>query len=256
MKVFAVCMECQIELGHPGFEPFMIPYFDDRIGYVECSRGHKSALMLQSQKFEVLMESGSEALLSGFTLEACASFSSALERVYEFAIKVFILNRGVSKEIFTKMFKEMSRQSERQLGAFMALYLTEVGKVYVPDQNVTKFRNGVIHKGEIPTESDAREYCSKVYSIIRTLTDVLCHDFSDAMNKAIHMDISERMKKIKPEIRITTSTGTNFFNLKSSGQATFEEALKIKKDAMEMFEGTMPVMRLLSQIVNDIKPMK
>jgi hypothetical protein len=70
MEVFAFCMECQKELGHPTFEPFIVPYYDDRLGPAECSRGHKSVLLLQSQKFEVLLESGANALTAGFTFEA------------------------------------------------------------------------------------------------------------------------------------------------------------------------------------------
>jgi hypothetical protein len=66
----------------------MVDYFDDGVGQFECTAGHKSALLIQSLKFELLMESGATALLQGFTLEACASFSTALERFYEFALKV------------------------------------------------------------------------------------------------------------------------------------------------------------------------
>src|SRR5271165_787884 len=41
---------------------------------------------MQSQKFEMLLDSGAAALLEGFTLEACASFAAALERFYEFSL--------------------------------------------------------------------------------------------------------------------------------------------------------------------------
>lgn len=58
-------MECQKELGHPSFETFFLPYYEDRLTEVECSRHHKSVLLLQSQKFEVLLESGANALAGG-----------------------------------------------------------------------------------------------------------------------------------------------------------------------------------------------
>ena len=55
----------------------MADYFDDGVATIECSAGHKTALILQSQKFEMLLDSGATALLEGFTLEACASFAAA-----------------------------------------------------------------------------------------------------------------------------------------------------------------------------------
>ena len=70
MKTLATCMACSAEHGHPGNEIFLLPYYDDRIAYVTCSQGHKSAIVLQSAKFEVLLESGANALADGFTLEA------------------------------------------------------------------------------------------------------------------------------------------------------------------------------------------
>ena len=36
MQIFAMCMECQKELGHPSFEPFFVPYFEDRIAHITC----------------------------------------------------------------------------------------------------------------------------------------------------------------------------------------------------------------------------
>jgi len=75
-----------VDLGRPSFEAFIADYFDDGIALIECSAGHKTALVMQSQKFEMLLDSGAAALLEGFTLEACASFAAALERFYEFSL--------------------------------------------------------------------------------------------------------------------------------------------------------------------------
>jgi hypothetical protein len=44
MKTFATCMQCQVDLGRPSFEPFTADYFDDGIAFIECSAGHKTAL--------------------------------------------------------------------------------------------------------------------------------------------------------------------------------------------------------------------
>src|SRR6202035_625643 len=103
MEVFAMCLECHKESGHSGLEPFFASYYDDRIAYVECSRGHKSALVLKSQRFEVLLESGAHALYRGFTFEAAASFSAALERFFEFAVKVLLIHRHLDQAVYESM---------------------------------------------------------------------------------------------------------------------------------------------------------
>jgi hypothetical protein len=164
MRMLASCMQCQIELGHPSFEPIMVDYYYDGLALVECSAGHKTALLVQSSKFEMLLESGATALLEGFTLEACAGFSSALERFYEFALRVICHSRGMCdengnpSEAFAKTFAGMSRQSERQLGASMLLHAMEFGEPYVPPAKLVEFRNNVIHRGEIPTLTDAQKW--------------------------------------------------------------------------------------------------
>jgi hypothetical protein len=117
MKLFTTCMECLKELGHPSFEPIITDYYDGAIAVVSCSRGHKSAFVLQGQKFEILFEFGASALLDGYTLEAASSFSAALERFYEFCIKVFCTKDSLDETEFNATFKQMMHQSERQLGA-------------------------------------------------------------------------------------------------------------------------------------------
>ena len=79
------------------------------------------------------MESGATALLQGFTLEVSASVSAALERFYEFALKV-MCEKTIARQTFTKNVPEMSRYPERQLDAFMLLYALSFGEVYKPDR--------------------------------------------------------------------------------------------------------------------------
>jgi hypothetical protein len=158
LRILTTCMQCLTETGHPSFEPIIADYFDDGIAYATCSAGHTTAQLVESSKFEILFEAGAIALLEGFTFEAVAGFSAALERYYEFALHVGCVARGLSPELYADMFKEMSRQSERQLGAFMLLHALELGKAYRPDTKMSEFRNSVIHKGQIPTFEAATRY--------------------------------------------------------------------------------------------------
>lgn len=255
MQLFAMCMECQKELGHPSFEPFFVPYYEDRISYIKCSRGHQSAYVLQSQKFEVLMESGANALSAGFTLEACASFAAALERLYEFALRVFIVQKGLPDESYAAMFKEMSRQSERQLGAFMALYLIEVGQPYKPNAKITEFRNSVIHKGQIPTPEEANAFCSNVYGTVLEITDQLRNKLPEAVNRVVMLDLRERHEKLEPGVPRATAAGCAFFSLANAQNLrTFAEAFAEMEKRKEMLVKSTPYMRALHSIHALLQP--
>src|SRR5688500_12831618 len=113
MKIHLVCSECLFEQGQPGrLQLIQAPYYEDRVAHIECELGHKTIAVLQDSKFEVLMESGAAALANDFTLEAAASFSTALERFYEFGLKVLFKQKGLDTAAYENMFSEMARQSE------------------------------------------------------------------------------------------------------------------------------------------------
>jgi hypothetical protein len=128
MKTFATCMQCQIELGRPSFEAFIADYFDEGIAFIECSAGHKTALVMQAQKFEMLLDSGAAALLEGFTLEACASIAAALERFYEFSLRVACVGRKMPDELYiTRCFQKWlgNRSVNLGLSCFCTLWNSE-----------------------------------------------------------------------------------------------------------------------------------
>lgn len=237
MRVTASCMECLKEFGFPDIQIFNLPYYENRIAIMECSHGHKSALVLQSQKFEVLMESGANAFLNGFTLEACATFYAALERTYEFAIRVFMRANKINDESFAGMFKEMARMSERQIGAFMVLYLLATGDVYRMDPKLSNFRNDIIHKGKIPNPEEAGKFCSNVYTNIINIANVLKKDFSEYVTQAVIADMIERQSSLEVDMPKASTTGTVFFNLLSSdNKSNFHEALEHFKVATQHFQ--------------------
>src|SRR5690606_34252006 len=113
---------------------------------------------------------GAYAIVDGYYREAVSSFTSSLERVYEFFIKVICSSRGIDWNIIQKTWSLVSSQSERQLGAFIFIYLQEMGEkpaLLHPDH--IKFRNQVIHKGQIPTKQEALEYGQAILDLIRPL---------------------------------------------------------------------------------------
>lgn len=122
----------------------------------------------------MLFDIAVNAISDGYMREAVASFAASLERFYEFFIKYHIHSLGIDESILFDTWKEVSNQSERQLGAFTFLFLAKYNeKAQTLDSNTVGFRNSVIHKGYIPSEADAIDFGNKVYSVIRGIAQKL-----------------------------------------------------------------------------------
>jgi hypothetical protein len=140
---------------------------DDGIYEFECPEGHQSATVLRTPKHEVLFMIASNALLDGYAREAIASFAASLERFYEFAIRVICRSKLIQAQDFTNSWRIISKQSERQLGAFTMLWLTETkaAPVLLQDKMI-ELRNKVIHKGTVPTYKECLDFGQAVMEVI------------------------------------------------------------------------------------------
>jgi hypothetical protein len=107
--------------------------------------------VLQQQRFELLFDMGACALLDGYHREAVSSFTSSLERFYEFFIRASFLQIGHTLDEVEAVWKPIAKHSERQLGAYVAIYMRECGAApaLLSSKNI-EFRNNVIHRGKIP----------------------------------------------------------------------------------------------------------
>ena len=81
-----------------------------------------------------------------------------------------LLENNISEDNLSAAWKYVSNQSERQLGAFVFLYVQEFGKSPILLNNTsTQFRNEVIHKGKIPTKAEALKYGQSVLDVMRPI---------------------------------------------------------------------------------------
>ena len=150
-----------------------------------CSQGHSIVMLADFQQFELLFESAMEAFADGYFREAVSSFAASLERYYEFAIKTLLLAYKVDKESISDMWKNVSNQSERQLGMFVGLYTSINNRPpEVLSNNQTAFRNSVIHKGYFPSPEDALDFGNAVYKLLNLGLRELRADYHDAMQSA------------------------------------------------------------------------
>jgi hypothetical protein len=250
VKILTMCMECQKELGNPSFEPIIADYYEEALAYIECSKGHKSAILLQSQKFEVLLESAANALIEGYTLEAASSLSSAYERFFEFAINVYCKKSNISKESLGETFKQVSKQSERQIGGFLFLHLLTFKSHYALNKKIPELRNQVIHQGYIPTPDEVLKLGDLIYKEILSITKLIKSSLANEMQQVVMDTLQRRDEKIPSEIPRATTTGAMFFSLAATEQKdSFQEALSSYKEAREKINGSVPFLRAFSKAV-------
>src|SRR5579859_5545465 len=135
---------------------------------VVCGHGHTSIVVLKNVKFELLFELGINALADGYCRDAVSSFAAALERFYEFYWLVTMAHLLVPDETAEAAWKVLSRQSERQLGAYVsaALALTKEPPCLLNPNKEIEFRNRVIHKGYVPSDEEATSFGDAVMILI------------------------------------------------------------------------------------------
>ena len=167
------CAECILEHIKAGtsnsyvFVPFE-PVNDSGIYVVNCVKGHKSYSYIDNVQFEILFDYGINALADGYYREAVNSFTSALERYFEFFVKTSLNISGHNFDEIDNLWKLMSVQSERQLGAYLVSFanLFKTQPLLLNPNKEIKFRNKVVHKGYIPSFQETLKYGDKVLEII------------------------------------------------------------------------------------------
>ncbi|MFT5146638.1 MAG: hypothetical protein ACI9H1_001362 [Polaribacter sp.] len=177
MKIKFQCSKCFLEnINTYDF----VQVRDEDLYEYKCSRGHVNLYFVKNEKFELLMESALYAIQDGYYREAISSLTSSLERLQEFLIKVLFRKYNTSERVFDTAWKKVSQQSERQLGAFIFLYVKEYREL--PDNltdNERKFRNSVIHKGRFPTYEETLKYGQRIlditYSNLKKIRESLEH---------------------------------------------------------------------------------
>ncbi|WP_163560951.1 hypothetical protein [Halomonas sp. NO4] len=216
--------------SHPPYPKYVELRDDGRYEFT-CEKGHTTVTVLQEQKFEVLFDLGAYAVLDGYYREAVASFTSSLERFYEFFVKAVLLEDGLDEATVAETWKQVSSQSERQLGAFIFLYLkcfTEKPSLLRPKQ--TTFRNEVIHKGKIPSRDEAVQYGQEVLDTIRPILKRVKTTFPKGVEKTVfqHLMNSRKADESQPVGTMTIATILSL-NDGSGKEPSLEEALSEKQ---------------------------
>lgn len=165
--------------------PFSSVRFKEGARYdVVCRKGHATVAILAELKFQVLFEIGVNAIIDGYFREAVSCFSASIERFHEFAIRCLVLRDDA--DALAAAWAAVANQTERQLGAFIFLWLVHFGNP--PDilnNKQTSFRNAVIHKGTIPTREQALKFGEAVLDMLREQIRILSASFEPQVKRLI-----------------------------------------------------------------------
>lgn len=193
---------------------FEVELNDENLYEFICPKNHRSLTQLQEQKFEILFDIASLALIDGYTKEAVSSYSSSLERFIEYCLLIISLKNSVSIGCFSKTWKQMANQSERQLGAFLILCLQE-GIVNRIEENRSAFRNKVIHKGYIPSSKEAIDYGQYIMSFIQNTLKELNQTSNEFLQKAMHIHLTKNGDKLPANVRLANASMPTIISLRS-----------------------------------------
>ena len=203
MKLPVHCTTCtsgMTDIGEFGKYLSFINVNDTGIYKYECQKGHKNVLVIQQLQYEVLFEIGVQALIDGYYREAIASFSSSLERLYELFVSVAAKVNNVKDTDFVACWKKIAASSERQLGAYVFVYL-QLNKT-VPSilkEKWRNLRNNVVHKGYIPSYNEALSYGNEVYKAIMSVLIGLKLNNEESLNNVCWNIVSSTINKAMNE---------------------------------------------------------
>lgn len=180
MKVRICCQQC-FEAGLKADKEKHVPYVPtypywnyplvqiDKWPHFEmkCPEGHIHRYMFSNELYELLFQQATYCIQDGYYRESIGTYHAALERYFEYCIEIFSYYNNSSTE-FIELWKNISQQSERQLGAYYSLWLATMGEnpVFLDNKKV-QLRNEIVHKGELANENDAKEYGKYVFEYIR-----------------------------------------------------------------------------------------
>jgi hypothetical protein len=176
-------MDCLRENGIEDVQQAMLIVNDNRFFQTTCSNGHQSFTIIQQPKHEVLFELGMNALVDGYPREAVTSFASCLENFYEFCISQVSLAKGVDRASLDAGWKYMAKQSERQLGAFVMLWLNYFGSAptLLSDKS-RSFRNRVVHQGYIPGLDETLAFGDDIVACVASNLRDMKHHLGDGLD--------------------------------------------------------------------------
>jgi hypothetical protein len=229
MRTGLICPLCAEAAG--GIGTFFVETIrEDGLYTGKCPNGHDLLIATQTLRHEMLFEIALNAIADGYYREAVSSFAASIERFFEFSIAVLASTRAVAPEVFSAAWKKVSSQSERQLGAYVFLYVVSFGAVpQLLSNKMVELRNDVIHKGVLPERRDAVIFGAAAYEVIQIGMQKLRESCLADVNKILGQHvakIAEKMGSRYPRTFQVTPTALNVIQDISAGYKPFDQLLR------------------------------
>lgn len=172
MKHYSICFECS-DLKPNNYVYSIGEVEADLVALCTCPFGHKTVIRITHNLCDVLYSSAVYAFIKDCLSESVMSFAAASERAYEMFTKVTLYAEGMAYEQIDDFWKELSKQSERQYGAFCTQFLKTFKESWKVNPRMIEFRNKVVHKGHIASTQEVTEYAEyiteSIYKILKYL---------------------------------------------------------------------------------------
>ena len=207
MKLSIGCTQCLRETNLP--QPILgyVELQDNGIYKVVCPKGHETYELLENQRFELLFQSGSLALIAGYPREAVSSIVASFERFIEYYIRLILFAKEINEEEIDITWKLVANASERQLGGFLFIKVLLDGEAIAFDlQSYSTFRNKVIHKGYIPNTEEVIDFGQKVLNYLGESLKHLRLNYQATIDEYRKITI-KRIKEKAPADAITSGMG-------------------------------------------------
>jgi len=206
MKLFLTCQACISESGIDDVRFYAAEVLDERIANFKCLKGHSTSTIVQLEKHEILSEIAINAIIDGYYREAVSSFTATLERFYELYLRTVFADKQLDDVEFDEPWKLVKKQSERQFGAFLFLYVLEEGKSPpCLSQRSIAFRNRVIHEGLIPTRDEAIGYGQGVLDVITPVMNALVLQKKDTLQNNLFRNLSAAYENSPSESQFSST---------------------------------------------------
>lgn len=232
MKHYSICFECS-HIEPNNYVQSVGEVEADLVVLCTCPIGHKTVVRITHNLCDILYSSAVLAFVKDCLSESVMSFAASMERAYEMYTKVTLYSEGLTYEQIDSFWKELSKQSERQYGAFCSQYLKTFKEPWRANQNLIEFRNKVVHKGYIASSREVTEYAKYVTDSLYTILKHLHSNYDKESTDYYFYETLKTKEKVKQlRIKHNAKLGSSStisllnWNLMDMPKTTFEEALK------------------------------
>lgn len=232
-----------IKLGRiPPHLLIQVSVSDENKYAVTCNRGHRFTLIYPEERFELLLRSAATAYINGDYRGVVTSATASLERLYEFAFKAMCHHHRIPKSDVGNSWAIIAKQSERQLGAFVGLFLlTTKVTPNVLGNNQVQFRNDVTHNGSFASEPKSRAFAEKVLALELDILHKLKETIPDALKDYYSSGAKNLIEEYQQKVSVywmsaQTYSITNRV-IEGNSDMTFEEMFELIKTERKILEG-------------------